>query len=324
MKGFAVVRRGVVLTAILGFLTSRSASGVELPRPLGAGARSPSALEAAIEAQPVCVGSTVQSFGELGPALLYHATQRADGRVEVGYYVFYSEERPWGNNWLTWTLVPALAVDLVYTKMLMIAPGAQRLLYGKGDVEGFRILYDALPGGALRAREGASDDTYHRPTRLDRATLFSSVPGRLTVLTEGWNHHLGARGAGARAPVSLRCYEQSSIRPLTDDVAREFHLERRAGPARGRGFQEDSDRPAAPEGEVVEPEEHHRAEDGHEESTRRLVRGIEPERPAEEAAHEGAGDAEERREDESARLSARREQLGNHPDDQTEHDPEHD
>ena len=245
--------------AILGLLTARSAGGVELPRVLSAGARSPSALEAAIEAQAVCVGSTVHSFGELGEALLYHATQRADGRVEVGYYVFYSEERPWGNNWLTWTLVPAPAVDLVYTRMLLLAPGAQRLLYGKGDVEGFR----------------------------------------------------------------LRCYEQSSIRPLTDEIAREFHLEKRAGPASEHGF-EGSDGPGAPEGEVVNTEEHHRAEDGHEESSRRLVRGIEPERSAEEAAHEGAGDAEERREDEPARLSARREQLGNRPDDQAEHDPEYD
>ena len=309
--------------AILGLLTARSASGVELPRPLSAGARSPSALEAAIEAQPVCVGSTVHSFGELGTALLYRATQRADGRVEVGYYVFYSEERPWGNNWLTWTLVPALAVDLVYTRTLLLAPGAQRLLYGKGDVEGFRVLYDALPGGELRALEGASDDTYHRPTRLDRATLFSSVPGRLTVFTEGWNHHLGASGAGTRDPVSLRCYEHRSIRPLTDEIAREFHLERRAGPASERRF-EGSDGPGAPEGEVVNAEEHHRAEDGHEEAPRRLVRGIEAERPAEESAHESAGDTEERREDEPARLSPRREQLGNHPDDQTEHDPEHD
>ncbi len=70
--------------AILGLLTARSAGGVEPPRVLSAGARSPSALEAAVEAQAVCVGSTVHSFGEFGEALLYHATQRADGRVEVG------------------------------------------------------------------------------------------------------------------------------------------------------------------------------------------------------------------------------------------------
>jgi hypothetical protein len=307
----------------LGLLTARSAGGVELPGPLAAGARSRSPIEAAIEAQPVCVGSTVQSFGELGGALLYRAERRADGRVEVGYYVFYSEERPWGNNWLTWTIVPALAVDLVYTRTLMVAPGAQRLLYGKGDVEGFRILYDPLPGGGLRALSGASDDTYHRPARLERAELFSLDPRRLTVFTEGWNHHLGAHGARARDLASLRCYEPGSIRPLTPEIARDFHLERRAGPASEQDV-EGSDRAAAPEGEVVNPEDHHRAEDGHEEPSRRLIGGIESEGSTEKTAHQGAGDAEERREDESARLSPRREQLGNHPDDQTEHDPEHD
>lgn len=292
--------------AILVLLKARSADGVELPVSLAAGARTPTRLEAAIEAQPVCVGSTVHSFGELGSALMYRAERRPDGRVEVGYYVFYSEERPWGNNWLTWTILPALAIDLVYTRALFVAPGAQRVLYGKGDVEGFRVLYADGEGGGLAAQEAASDDTYHRPTRLGRADLFAAVPGRLTVTTDGWNHHLGAKGARAGDLVSVRCYESSSIRPLTAEVVRAFNLERRAGPASAR-LDASSDGAAAPQGEVVDPEDNHRPEDGHEEPTARLVRGVESDRSAQEAAHQGAGDAEQRREDEPARLSPRRE-----------------
>jgi hypothetical protein len=56
----------------------------------------------------------VASAGRLGDVLYYRATEAPDGTVHVGYFAFFSEERPWGNNWLTWTVVPALAVDMVY------------------------------------------------------------------------------------------------------------------------------------------------------------------------------------------------------------------
>ncbi|HWD24877.1 MAG TPA: hypothetical protein VG368_05395, partial [Acidimicrobiales bacterium] len=79
--------------------------------------------QAAIEHQPVCVGSSVASAGDLSSVLYYRAVALEDGRVEVGYFAFYSEERPWGNNWLTWSVVPALAVDLVYSRSLLVAPG---------------------------------------------------------------------------------------------------------------------------------------------------------------------------------------------------------
>src|SRR5262249_42318503 len=97
--------------------------------------------QAMIESQPVCVGKAVASAGELGETLYYRATRLPDGKIAVGYFAFFSEERPWGNNWMTWTLLPALGIDLVYSRSLLVGPGLQRAIYGKGDVEGFRIVY---------------------------------------------------------------------------------------------------------------------------------------------------------------------------------------
>ena len=108
------------------------------------------AEQAEIEREPVCVGSSVKSAGDLSDVLYYRAVALPDGRVEVGYFAFYSEERPWGNNWLTWSVVPALAVDLVYSRALLVAPGLQRALYGAGDVEGVGVVYDRLADGSLR------------------------------------------------------------------------------------------------------------------------------------------------------------------------------
>jgi hypothetical protein len=231
MKGRAVSRRGIALMGLVGLLAARTTSGVTLPGTASPATRVPTEVEAAIEAQPICIGSTVHSFGRLGDVVYYRAAPRADGRLDVGYYVFYSEERPWGNNWLTWSILPALAIDLVYTRALFVAPGAQRALYGKGDVEGFRVVYEAAPGSPLSADEVDTDDTYHRAKRIGRADLFAFDPGRLTVFAEGWNHHLGTKAAQAGDVVSLRCYESTAIRPLTAEIAREFHLERRARPA---------------------------------------------------------------------------------------------
>jgi len=52
------------------------------------------AEQAEIEREPVCVGSSVQSAGNLSDILYYRAVALPDGRVEVGYFAFYSEERP--------------------------------------------------------------------------------------------------------------------------------------------------------------------------------------------------------------------------------------
>jgi hypothetical protein len=186
---------------------------------------------AAIEAQPVCIGSTVHSAGELGPALLYRRARRPDGRLEVGYYAFFSEERPWGNNWLTWSLLPALGVDLVYTRGFLIAPGVQRAMYGRADVEGFRVLYTPLGDGGLRVEGAVADDDGHRRADLSRADLFAADPARITLATRTWSHHLGARIGRPGDLVYRRCYGPRSIRPIDRDVTRRFNLENRAWPA---------------------------------------------------------------------------------------------
>lgn len=142
-----------------------------------------------------------------------------------------SDERPWGNNWLTWLLLPALAVDLVYTRAFFLAPGVQRVAYGKGDIEGFRVFYDVDAAGRLTATGALADDEHHRPVHLMRTELFSIDPARLTVYSEAWSHQLGARGRALGDLVSRRCYGPGAILPLTQAVAREFHLERRATPA---------------------------------------------------------------------------------------------
>lgn len=201
----------------------------ELPAPPVAAAGSPE--DAAIEAQPVCIASTVRSAGELGPALLYRRARLPDGRLAVGYYAFFSEERPWGNNWMTWALVPALAVDVVYTRLLMIAPGLQRAEYGPADVEGFRVIYGVTPEGRLTPEGAVADDDRHQRTELRRDELFAVDPERITLATTSWSHHLGGRVERAGDVVYRRCYGPGSIRPVTGDVVRRFRLDRRAHPA---------------------------------------------------------------------------------------------
>jgi hypothetical protein len=185
----------------------------------------------AIEARSICIGSTVHSAGELGPALLYRSARLPDGRVAVGYYAFFSEERPWGNNWMTWTVLPALAVDMVYTRGLLVGPGLQRARYGLGDVEGFRIIYTRGPGGELVPERAVADDDTHQRADLSPEELFAVDPGRITLSTASWSHHLGARVRGRSDLVWHRCYEKGAIRPLDGDAARRFKLDRRAYPA---------------------------------------------------------------------------------------------
>ncbi len=187
--------------------------------------------DGAIEAQPVCIGSTVHSAGELGPALFYRSAHLPDGRLAVGYYVFFSEERPWGNNWLTWSLLPALALDLIYTRGLLVAPGLQRAAYGRGDVEGFRVIYGVSATGELRVESALADDPRHRRAELSRAELFAADPARITLVTDTWSHHLGARVGQVGELVYRRCYEASSIRPLDGEVSRRWNLAARAWPA---------------------------------------------------------------------------------------------
>jgi hypothetical protein len=188
--------------------------------------------QAAIESQPVCIGSSVDSAGSLSDVLYYRAIANGDGHVRVGYFAFFSEERPWGNNWLTWSVLPALAVDLVYSRALLVAPGVQRAMYGAGDVEGVEVAYDVAADGSLRLDHAVADDRTERPITLTRALAYAIDPARPTFYTDIWSHQLGGRGARSRADLAyVRCYEGDSIRPLPESVARVFRVEGRAGPA---------------------------------------------------------------------------------------------
>ena len=205
-----------------------------LPQPPGA--RGERTIEqAAIEGQPVCIGSSVESAGALSDILYYRAValdgsgqpgESGGTKVEVGYFAFFSEERPWGNNWLTWSVVPALAVDLFYSRALLVAPGLQRALYGAGDVEGVGIVYDRSPDGSLRFDHATADDGTHQTVALSRSQAFALDGQRPTFYSQVWSHQLGGRGAMS--------FHESRLRPV---LRREHHPSsaRLGGPRLPRG-----------------------------------------------------------------------------------------
>jgi hypothetical protein len=190
-------------------------------------------LQGAIEAQPVCIGSTLRSAGDLSDVLYYRATQRSDGTLAVGYFAFFSDERPWANNWLTWSVLPALAVDLVYSRAFFVAPGLQRALYGLGDVEGVGVVYRVGAGGSLRLDHAMVDNRAEEVVLESRQQAYALDPLRPTFYTEVWSHQLGGTSARSRADLAyVRCYEgPDSIRPLPEAIARTFRVEGRATPA---------------------------------------------------------------------------------------------
>jgi len=188
--------------------------------------------QAAIEQREICVGSQVTSAGTLGDVLYYRATLLPDGKLIVGYFAFFSEERPWGNNWLTWTVVPALAVDMVYTRSVFVGPGLQRAISGKGDVEGFRIVYGIAPDGTLNVERAVADNGSHDAVYLEAADVLRMDPQRPTFYSDVWSHQLGGRGVRTMADLAyVRCFGPGRVLPLPDSVDADFALRGRAPPA---------------------------------------------------------------------------------------------
>jgi hypothetical protein len=157
--------------------------------------------------------------------------------IRIGYFAYWSTERPWGDNSLTHWLVPALAIDAFYSHLLFVLPGVQRLMYGPGDIEGVRIAYRIVQDSRLVPTSIVADGALHREVALD---LDESVDesGKILLFNEVWSHQLGGRQAlmRARAGAHQTCYDYDSIQPLTDDVVAMFRLgspndPRRAGPA---------------------------------------------------------------------------------------------
>lgn len=220
---------GCCLRAALLTVTGCALTGLPKP-PLPS--RPPTAEQALIERQPICVGSLVKSAGKLDRTLYYHYLWRSDGKLVVGYYAFYTDERPWGDNWMTWLVLPALAIDLVYTRSFFLGPGYRQLAHGKGDVEGFRIIYDPKESGELTIDHAIADDSSHRERRLEPAELFRLDPTRPTLYSESWSHQLGGRGARSLGELVTRsCFSGEALRPITHAIAEEFRLARRARPA---------------------------------------------------------------------------------------------
>ena len=202
------------------------------PKPIAAEQRS--ADDASVVEQPICVGARSWSAGTLGDTVLYR-THRVGGKLAVGYFVYWSEERPWGSNVVSYMVLPALATDAVYSHFLYLFPGIKDALYGPGDVEGVQVTYEQRDDGSLNVVGGRADDGSHAPVLLSRSDLLDSK-GRVVLLTDVWSHQLGTHGAATFAEGSqqtLKCYSKSALRPLTEVVARAFRLGTEREPLRG-------------------------------------------------------------------------------------------
>jgi hypothetical protein len=226
-----VLRVAGGIAAALGLFAMNAATAPSWPKPTG----DPEAADAAlVRSLPVCIASDGWSAGELGPSVLYRI--KREGRtMTVGYFVYWTTERPWGTNLLSYLVVPALLVDAVYTHFLFVLPGAQRVIYGPGDVEGARVVYQQTDDGRWSPVAAVADDSAHREITLARAD-FVDGEGRVLLTTHTWSHQFGDRGVPGRPPPSPVCFAHQRLAPLSADVARTFRLgspedPRRAPPA---------------------------------------------------------------------------------------------
>ena len=182
-------------------------------------------VEDRIAERPVCVGARSWSAGTLGNTVLYRYTQ-VGRKVVVGYFVYWSTERPWGPNVLSYTVLPALATDAFYSHFLWVFPGVKDAIYGPGDIEGVSVDFELDEKGELAVRGGRAQDATHGDVQLTASDLVDDT-GRIILLTDVWSHQLGARGGGEYAKTNggeLRCYLRESLRPMTTEVAAAFRM----------------------------------------------------------------------------------------------------
>jgi hypothetical protein len=230
-----VLRFAAAALMLLGGL-SQLVETPEWPKAAHASAGDPSHKKSDAEliaAQPVCVASSVWSAGELGETLAYHFERHGD-RLKVGYFAFWSSERPWGMNALSLGVAPALLVDGVYSHGLFVLPGARHVLYGAGDIEGAAVEYQ-ISGEKLIPLRAYADDGSHDQIELSQADLWDAR-GRVVLMSEAWSHQLGAKQAVKRLEdaVDQRCFEGSALRPLTRELAERFRLGSFADPRRAK------------------------------------------------------------------------------------------
>jgi hypothetical protein len=190
---------------------------------------------ALIEAQPVCIAAKSWSAGVLADTLVYHY-RRVGTKLHVGYFAKWSTERPWGPGAAHIWGAPALLTDAFYSHFLFVFPGIQRIMYGPGDVEGARVVFDVLPDGRLDPIRATADDCFHKGVELDRGDIRDAA-GRVVLMTEAWSHQLGSKGAvqaATRPGVTMTCYRGSQLVPLATPVAEAYRLGSIETPRRGR------------------------------------------------------------------------------------------
>ena len=182
---------------------------------------------------PVCVASRTWSAGELGQSILFHS-KREGRRLTVGYFVYWSTERPWGKNVLSYSFFPALFIDAFYSHFFFMFPGAQRVLYGPGDVEGARVVYEQRDDGRWTPASAIANDALHQEVPLSPDDFIDPV-GRVVLLTDVWSHQLGASGArslSAERKAKMTCFDGESLAPLTDEIVSSFRLGSSSNPRR--------------------------------------------------------------------------------------------
>jgi hypothetical protein len=156
--------------------------------------------------------------------------------LRVGYFVYWSTERPWGDNALSYALLPALFTDAFYSHFLFVLPGARWAMYGPGDIEGATVVYEENADGSLEPIEGFAEDPTHQPVSLSHRDLVDAA-GRVVLMTASWSHQLGAHGAaayGTHAKERMTCFSGDSLRPLTAEIASAFRLGGEDRPLRAR------------------------------------------------------------------------------------------
>lgn len=195
----------------------------------------PSALtpeDELIRRQPFCVASSAPWAGTLGDVVVYRYARHGD-RLDVGYFVYWSTERPWGDNALTRRVLPALAIDAFYSHFAFVLPGAQRVLYGPGDIEGVLVRY-RIRGDRLVPEQAFAEDESHRSVELAPEELLTG-DGRVLVLTESWSHQLGAHHAVQRTGAdAASCFDASRLEPLSPATAAAFRLGSPGEPLRAK------------------------------------------------------------------------------------------
>src|SRR5262249_31747551 len=140
---------------------------------------------------PVCVASKSWAAGELGKSILYHA--RRDGKtLTVGYFVYWTTERPWGNNALSYSVLPALFIDAFYSHTFFLFPGVRDLMYGPGDIEGARVTYEQGDDGRWVPTSAVASNAFHTEVELAPEDFVDS-DGRVLLMTDVWSHQLGAK-----------------------------------------------------------------------------------------------------------------------------------